>query len=251
MASTYDFTGHTIAVTGAGKGIGRATVISLHLSNAAKIIAITRTQSDLDTLIKETNSDGRIVPVCLDLSNQDFMPILEQLFKEHNVNMLVNNAGTGGLTSFEEMTEDNYDRIMQVNLKSATFVAQVFAKNFKSTSGSIVNVSSQAAFVPLPLHTSYCISKAGMDMLTKMMALELGSKNIRINSVNPTVVMTDLGKSAWSDPVKADTVLRRIPLRRFAEVSDVVQPILFLLSDAACMVNGSCLPVDGGYVNCN
>ena len=90
-----------------------------------------------------------------------------------------------------------------------------------------------------------------MDMLTKMMALELGSKHIRINSVNPTVVMTDLGKSAWSDPVKADTVLKRIPLRRFAEVSDVVQPILFLLSDAACMVNGSCLPVDGGYVNCN
>ena len=152
MASTYDFTGHTIAVTGAGKGIGRATVVSLYQSNAAKTIAITRTQSDLDTLIKETNSDGRIVPVCLDLSNQNFMPVLEKLFKEHNVNMLVNNAGTGGLASFEEMTEENYDRIMQVNLKSATFVAQVFAKNFKSTSGSIVNVSSQAAFVPLPLH---------------------------------------------------------------------------------------------------
>lgn len=251
MASTYDFTGHTIAVTGAGKGIGRATVISLYQSNALKIIAITRTQADLDTLIKETNYDGKIIPVCLDLSNQDFMPTLETIFKEHKVNMLVNNAGTGGLTSFEEMTEENYDRIMQVNLKSATFVAQLFAKNFNSKTGSIVNVSSQAAFVPLPLHTSYCVSKAGMDMLTKMMALELGSKNIRINSVNPTVVMTDLGKSAWSDPVKADTVLSRIPLRRFAEVSDVVQPILFLLSDAASMVNGSCLPVDGGYVNCN
>ena len=251
MTSKYDFTGHKIAVTGAGKGIGRATVIALHKANAEKIIAITRTQADLDSLVQETNDDGKIIPVCADLSNQKFMPDLEKVFAEHDCDMLVNNAGTGGLTSFDDMTEENYDRIMQVNLKSATFIAQAFSKNFKSKNGSIVNISSQAAFVPLPQHTSYCISKAGMDMLTKMMALELGSKNIRINSCNPTVVMTDLGKSAWSDPVKAETVLKKIPLRKFAEVDEVVQPILFLLSDAASMVNGCCLPVDGGYVNCN
>merc|ERR1712179_300114 len=150
------------------------------------------------------------------------------------------------------MTEENYDRIMQVNLKSATFIAQIFARNFRSnTQGSVVNVSSQASFVPLPQHTSYCISKAGMDMLTKMMALELGKKNIRVNSVNPTVVLTELGKSAWNEPVKAETVLSKIPLRRFAEVGDVVRPILFLLSDGACMVNGDCLQVDGGFVSCN
>lgn len=251
MSSTYDFSGHTIAVTGAGKGIGRATVLSLHKANAAKIFAITRTQSDLDSLIEETNQDNKIIPVCLDLSNQNFMPVLEKLFKENNIDMLVNNAGTGGLMNFEDMTEENYDRIMQVNLKSATFIAQIFARNFKSDKGSVVNVSSQASFVPLPQHTSYCISKAGMDMLTKMMALELGKKNIRINSVNPTVVLTELGKSAWSDPVKAETVLSKIPLRKFAEVDDVVQPILFLLSDGAGMVNGTSMQVDGGFVSCN
>ena len=148
------------------------------------------------------------------------------------------------------MTEDNYDRIMQVNLKSATFVAKIFAKNC-SKNGVVVNVSSQTSFVPLPQHTSYCISKAGMDMLTKMMALELGKKNIRVNSVNPTVVMTELGKSAWSDPVKAETVLSKIPLKKFAEVNEVVKPILFFLSDDSSMVNGDCLQIDGGFVACN
>jgi len=111
MSSKYDFSGNTIAVTGAGKGIGRATVLSLHKANADKVFAITRTQSDLDSLIRETNSDGRIVPVCVDLSNQDYMPVLESLFKNNQINMLVNNAGTGGLQNFEEIEKEIFEEI--------------------------------------------------------------------------------------------------------------------------------------------
>ena len=173
--------------------------------------------------------------------------------------MLVNNAGTGVLEGFLELTESSYDRIMQVNLKSATFISQAFCKAFikrhaagNIEKGAIVNISSQASSVPLWNHTAYCISKAGMDHLTKMVALEMGSKcKMRVNSVNPTVVMTALGRSAWSDPKKAATVLDKIPLNRFAEVNEVVEPVLFLLSDAAAMIHGVSIPIDGGFCNCN
>ena len=91
-----------------------------------------------------------------------------------------------------------------------------------------------------------------MDHLTKQLALEMGTKcKMRVNSVNPTVVMTDLGKSAWSDPKKAATVLDKIPLARFAEVDEVVRPVLFLLSNDSSMINGCSIPIDGGFVNCN
>jgi len=115
--------------------------------------------------------------------------------------------------------------------------------------GSIVNVSSQASQVGLVDHTSYCASKAAQDALTRCMAVELGKHGIRTNSVNPTVVLTDMGRLAWSDPVKAGPMLSRIPTGRFAEVDDVVSVVLFLLSDNAAMVNGSALPVDGGFLS--
>eukprot|EP01137_Pigoraptor_chileana_P019742 Opistho-2@81189 len=116
--------------------------------------------------------------------------------------------------------------------------------------GSIVNISSQASQRPLVNHTAYCASKGALDQLTRVMALELGPHNIRVNCVNPTVVMTDMGRLGWSDPAKAGPMLSRIPLNRFAEVSDVVNATLFLLSDRSGMVHGCMLPVDGGFLAC-
>ena len=126
---------------------------------------------------------------------------------------------------------------------------QVAAQSMKSRGvpGAIVNVSSQASEVGLPDHTAYCVSKGALDQLTRVMAVELGPANIRVNSVNPTVVLTEMGKAAWSDEAKAAPMLARIPLRRFAEEQDVVNAIVFLLSDKAAMVNGAFLPVDGGF----
>ena len=114
--------------------------------------------------------------------------------------------------------------------------------------GAIVNVSSVSAFIGFRDHAAYCASKAGLDGLTRVMAVELGPHGIRVNTVNPTVTLTPMAIKAWSDEAKAASMLRRIPLGRFAEPDDVAEVILFLLSDAAAMVHGVSLPVDGGYM---
>src|SRR5206468_6602702 len=113
--------------------------------------------------------------------------------------------------------------------------------------GSIVNVSSMAAFQALPQHAAYAASKAGLDQLSKVMAVELGPYGIRVNSINPTVVMTEMGKRAWSDPAKGGPMLARIPLGRFAECADIASVVCFVLSVAAGMLNGLALLVDGGF----
>nr|KAF6415457.1 dicarbonyl and L-xylulose reductase [Molossus molossus] len=127
---------------------------------------------------------------------------------------------------------------------------QIVARDLiaRGAPGSIVNVSSQASQRALTNHSVYCATKGAMDMLTKVMALELGPHKIRVNAVNPTVVMTPMGKANWSDPRKAKTILDRIPLGRFAEVENVVDFILFLLSDRSSMTTGSTVPVDGGFL---
>ncbi|KAK9499223.1 hypothetical protein O3M35_002301 [Rhynocoris fuscipes] len=115
--------------------------------------------------------------------------------------------------------------------------------------GSIVNISSQASKVALRDHVVYCATKAAIDAMTRVMALELGEYGIRVNTVNPTVVMTNMGRIGWSDPNKAKPLLDRIPLHRFAEVEEVVNTILFLLSDEASFINAVTLPIDGGFLS--
>lgn len=112
--------------------------------------------------------------------------------------------------------------------------------------GAIVNVSSDAATRAVADHAAYCASKAALDALTRVMALELGPRGIRVNSVNPAVTMTPMGRLAWSDPQKSGPVKARIPMGRFLEPDDVAEAVLFLLSDTAAMINGVSLPVDGG-----
>uniref|UniRef100_A0A8C5J106 Dicarbonyl and L-xylulose reductase n=1 Tax=Junco hyemalis TaxID=40217 RepID=A0A8C5J106_JUNHY len=114
--------------------------------------------------------------------------------------------------------------------------------------GAIVNVSSQASKRALRDHAVYCSTKSALDMLSKVMAMELGPHKIRVNTVNPTVVMTDMGRINWSDPQKSAAMINRIPLGKFAEVDDVVNSILFLLSDKSAMTTGSSLMIDGGFL---
>lgn len=114
----------------------------------------------------------------------------------------------------------------------------------------IVNVSSLASLIGIHGHSIYSATKAAVDSLTQSLALELGPKKIRVNSVNPTVVLTAMGRANWSDPAVSGPLLDRIPLHRFAEVSDVVEPIVYLLSDRSAFVNGHSLPIEGGYLAC-
>ncbi|XP_026172285.1 L-xylulose reductase [Mastacembelus armatus] len=240
------FAGKRALVTGAGKGIGRATALAL-ASCGAKVIAVTRTQADLNSLVQECES---ITPVCVDLS--DWVATEAALQEVGPIDLLVNNAAYATLQPFLEVTPDQFDLSFTVNVKAVLHLSQIVARGMKArgSGGSIVNVSSQASQCALRDHAVYCATKGALDMLTKVMALELGPYQIRVNTVNPTVVMTKMGRLAWSNPEKAQSMLSRIPLGHFAEVEDVVNSILFLLSDKSNMINGVTLPVDGGFLAC-
>jgi len=207
-----NFKGQRALVTGAGKGIGRSTAKML-VECGAEVIALSRTQADLDSLKEEVPT---IQTVCLDLS--DIEAATSKIESLGDIHLLVNNAGIAILGPFEEIKFEDFDKIFSVNVKAPLFIAQVVAKQMitRGSGGAIVNVSSQASMIALKDHTLYCSTKAAMDMFTKSLALELGPHKIRVNAVNPTVVMTDMGRLGWSDPAKAKPMLDTIPLGRFA-----------------------------------
>ncbi|XP_008574527.1 PREDICTED: L-xylulose reductase [Galeopterus variegatus] len=226
------------------KGIGRDTVLALHAAGA-RVVAVSRTQADLDSLVRECPG---IEPVCVDLG--DWEATERALGGVGPVDLLVNNAGVALLQPFLEVTKEACDTSFNVNLRAVIQVSQIVARDLiaRGARGAIVNVSSQASQRALTNHSVYSSTKGALDMLTKSMALELGPHKIRVNAVNPTVVMTPMGQANWSDPHKAKTILNRIPLGKFAEVENVVDAILFLLSDRSGMTTGSTMPVDGGFL---
>jgi len=233
-----DFKNRRVLVTGAGKGIGRDTAVMLARCQA-KVVAVSRTEADLINLQDEIDCETIIA----DLGDAAAAK------RAGDIDLLVNNAAIAILQPFLRTTPEAWDATMAVNLRAIVIVSQVVAAQMirRSVAGSIVNVSSMAAFQALRDHAAYCASKAGLDQLTKVMAVELGEHGIRVNSVNPTVVMTEMGKRAWSDPAKGGPMLQRIPLNRFAECSDIASVICFLLSDAAGMLNALTLQIDGGF----
>jgi len=239
-----NFEGKKALVTGAGKGIGRAICKAL-VECGAQVYAISRTQSDLDSLIAEAPT---IHPICIDLQNID--QVKATVNKIDGIQLLVNNAGFTILQPFLEVTTEAYDQVMSINVKSVLFLSQCVAKKMieAGIGGSIVNISSQASKVALLDHSVYCASKGALDQLTRSMALELGPHNIHTNALNPTVVWTDMAKKAWSDPEKCSKMLSKIPMGRFAEVKDVVNATLYLLSEKSDMINGVTLPIDGGFL---
>ncbi|KAM6163448.1 carbonyl reductase [NADPH] 2 [Rhynchocyon petersi] len=231
-------------VTGAGKGIGRDTVKALHASGA-KVVAVSRTNSDLVSLASECPG---IEPVCVDLGDWDATE--QALGGVGPVDLLVNNAAVLLVQPFLEVTKEVFDRSFHVNLRSVLQVSQIVARGMiaRGVPGSIVNVSSMVAHVTFPSLSAYSSTKGAMTMLTKTMALELGPHKIRVNSVNPTVVLTDMGKRVSEDPELARKLKERHPLKKFAEVEDVVNSILFLLSDYSASTSGSGILVDAGYL---
>lgn len=238
------FDGKRAVVTGAGKGIGRDLVKAL-ASLGAEVVAVSRTQDDLTSLKAEVPS---IVPVCVDIA--DVAATTAALEKAGPIDLLVNNAAIARLGNFLTFKPEDFDATIAINVRAAMVISQIAARSMiqRGVPGSIVNVSSQASMVGLADHVAYCASKGALDQLTRVMAVELGPKQIRVNCVNPTVVLTDMGRIGWSDPKKAGPMLSKIPIGRFAEVDDVVPAICFLLSDRAAMINGIMMPIDGGFL---
>uniref|UniRef100_UPI0014874E2C carbonyl reductase [NADPH] 2-like isoform X2 n=1 Tax=Arvicanthis niloticus TaxID=61156 RepID=UPI0014874E2C len=237
-----NFSGLRALVTGAG--IGRGTVKALHASGA-KVVAVTCDNSDLVSLAKECPG---IEPVCVDLG--DWEATEKALGGIGPVDLLVNNAGVALMQPFIESTKEIFDRSFNVNVRAIVQVSQMVAKGMikRGVAGSIVNISSMVAHVTYPGLATYSSTKGALTMLTKAMALELGPHKIRVNSVNPTVVLTDMGKKVTEDAEFARKLKERHPLRKFAEVEDVVNSILFLLSNHSASTTGSGILVDAGYL---
>lgn len=237
------FDGKTVLVTGAGKGIGREIAVQLSRSGA-EVVALSRTQADLDSLASEIGCRG----IAVDLA--DAAAAHDAAVQAGPVDLLVNNAGISVPQPFLETTVEAFDRTLAVNVRAAMVVSQVVARGMiaRGKGGAIVNLSSQASMVGLADHTAYCASKGALDQLTRTMALELGRWQIRVNALNPTVTLTPMGEMAWGDPARSGPMLARIPLGRFARPVHVAEAVAFLLSDAAGMIHGVTLPVDGGFL---
>lgn len=245
MASiVYNFSGKTALVTGAGGGIGRSTAIALSAAGALTY-ALDKIQQNLDAL---TAKCPDVRAVCVDLSDWDATKKAVEAIGP--IDLLVNNAGVTLLQSFLDVDPNAFDTVIGINVKAVIAVSQVVARGMidRRSAGAIVNMSSVASVRALQDHTVYCASKGALDQVTRVMALELGPHQIRVNAVQPTVVMTDMGRQAWSDPARSGPVIARLPLGRFAEESDVVNAVLFLLSDESRMIHGHFLSVDGGYL---
>ncbi|MDR5745477.1 SDR family oxidoreductase [Caballeronia sp. LZ029] len=240
-----EFAGKTVLVTGAGKGIGHATV-HLLIERGARVIALSRSAADLDALKNETGCET----IAVDLA--DAHAARDAARAVQPVDLLVNNAGIAILEPFLDTTVEAFDMTMNVNLRATMIVAQECAKSMiaRGVGGSIVNVSSLSANVGFALHAAYCASKGGLDAMTRVMANELGPHGIRVNAVLPTVTMTPMGERAWSDPAKSAPMLARIPMNRFVQPVEVARTIAYLLSDDSSMVSGVSLLVDGGFQSC-
>lgn len=236
------FAGKRVLVTGASKGIGRATAMRL-VDLGASVVALGRDRGELESLA------GDVQPVVADAG--DACALRATLDAEVGaVDYLVNNAGVALNAPLLEASAADWDATFGVNVRGALVCAQFAAASMigRGVGGAIVNVSSQASMVALDGHAAYCASKAALDALTRQLALELGPHGIRANSVNPTVTLTEMAAREWSDEARAGPMLDRIPMGRFAECDDVVDAVAYLLSDGAGLVSGAHLPVDGGFL---
>ena len=238
-----EFENKSVIITGAGKGIGRATAIEM-AKRGAKVIAMARTQSDLDSL----KADIGCMTIKVDLSDNE--SARGAMKKAGTSDYLINNAGTNVPASLLEMTEEGYETVMGINLRAVLICSQEFARARIACGGggSILNVASIAGQRGFKKHICYAASKAGLEGATRVMAAELGEYGIRVNAVAPTITMTDLAARAWSDPAKSEPMMVRHPIGRFAEAEDVATTIVMLLSDNASMVTGAILPIDGGFL---
>ena len=217
----------------------------------AETYALSLHQSGLDTLAVDAPG---MHTVCQDITKwQETKAAVQKITEEGVIDLLVYNAGVGIEEKMGAITEENVGLTINTNLVAGINVAQEISKAMVAggKGGSIVFVSSVFSILSYAGYTSYCASKAGLDAAARVMALELGPSQIRVNCVNPTIVMTAMGKEHWlAFPQKLAEVQARIPLRKVAEVRDVVNTTLYLLSGKSDMITGNSIMLDGGLSIC-
>jgi|TARA_B100001964_G_scaffold162024_1_gene177850 NAD(P)-dependent dehydrogenase (short-subunit alcohol dehydrogenase family) len=247
----YNLKNKIALVTGSGKGLGRACAIAL-AEAGANLIIISRTKKDLDQVAKIIKKFKVLCKsyVC-DINN--YNEIKNIINSQSRIDILINNAGTNIPEYFEKVIRKNMEYLVKINTIASFNIAQLCAlkmlkaKNRKKIGGSIVNMSSQMGHVSGPKRSVYSMTKFGLEGLTKGMAIDLAKYNIRVNTVCPTFVITPMTKKFLKDKKFKRNMLSNIPLGRFAEMSEISSAVVFLASDAASMITGTSLLVDGGW----
>jgi NAD(P)-dependent dehydrogenase (short-subunit alcohol dehydrogenase family) len=239
--------GKSALVAGAGRGIGLAAAWALAAAGA-RVILLARSGPEVRAAAEAIGAAGGTAEwAALDVADR---PALEALLAQRGpVDVLVNNAGTNRPAPFLEVTEEDYDAIVDLNVRAAFFCAQAVARGMVAAGrgGSIVNVSSQMGLVGGRNRTVYCASKHALEGLTKAMALDLAPHGIRVNTLCPTFTETPMTRPFFQDRAFVEQTLAQIPLGRLGQVEDLTGAIVYLASDAARLVTGTHLLVDGGW----
>lgn len=249
----YNFDGKVVAVTGAAKGIGKQ--IAQRFYDAGAAVALCSVASDYsDEILTQIagNDKSRILGKAADLTKLDQLNAFMQDVVERfgRIDVLVNNAGVYMVAPSTEVTESQWDLTLDVNLKSQFFCSQFAAKDMirRAAPGVIINIASINSQSVVPNSAAYCVSKAGVMMLTKCLAKDWGSHGIRVNAVGPGSIPTDINKDIYSQPGKLDALQARLPLGRQGTPNEIANAVLFLASEDASYITGHTLFADGGWL---
>ena len=214
----------------------------------AYVVLVSRTKDEIDAAAAQIREEGgRAEALVLDVT--DLAAVRAAIETHAAFDILVNNAGTNRPASFLDVTEQDYDAISALNQRAAFFVAQAVARRMvqEGKRGSIIHISSQMGHVGGARRTVYCMSKHGIEGLTKAMAIDLADHGIRVNTIGPTFIDTPLTRPFWNDKAFHADVVRRIKLGRLGTVEDLMGAVVYLASDASALVTGTSLVVDGGW----
>ena len=249
-----DLTGRTALVTGGSRGIGRATCLLLARAGANVVLGFHENQAAASTVVEEIRSQGKhAIAVQGDLPKGE---TFERLFQQTReafgaIHVVVGNAGIWKRAAIDEMTEEQWDETLDINLKSIYHTCRFAAREMKPRrSGKIILVSSSAGQRGEAFHSHYAASKGAIIALTKSLAAELGPYDIHVNCVAPGWVDTDMVAGHFQDPRRKESIRQTIPLKRIATADEIGSAILFLASDLASHVHGEILNVNGGSVLC-
>jgi NAD(P)-dependent dehydrogenase (short-subunit alcohol dehydrogenase family) len=244
---SFRLDGKRALVTGAGRGIGLAMAAAL-AGAGAEVVLCARSAGEIEAAAQAIReAGGTAQAVTLDVL--DLAAVRAVFAAQPALDILINNAGGNRPKPFVEVTEADYDAVLDLNLKSAFFVAQAAAQRMIAArrGGSIIQMSSQMGHVGGPRRTLYCASKWGLEGLTKAMALDLAPHEIRVNTIAPTFIETPLTKPFFEDKAFLDSVLAKIKLGRLGQVEDLMGAVVFLASDASALMTGASMVIDGGW----
>lgn len=245
--------GKVALVTGSSQGIGQAIAIRLACEGADIVInyrSHAEGAEETKAKVEEAGRKGLIIKADLGIVS-DIRQMIESAVQHFSkLDILVNNAGLEKNAAFWEVSEEDYDSVLNVNLKGAFFATQAIVQHLKETqrTGKIINISSVHEELPFPDFTAYCASKGGMKMMMRNLAVELGPLGITVNNVAPGAIETAMNKSLLNDPQKLNALLKNIPLNRMGKPEDVAAMVAFLASSDADYITGSTFFVDGGLL---